>query len=469
MRYPREALRLGMAALLLHAIKEAPDNFKALGELHRMLLRQIINCERRIKRLKNARQRIRSFLSSKRPAKATATKLKKVLRGIDGRVKDIHHLLFLWRCFGDGIACIYQSTYSLKHLYFDADYQVKSDPGFVLGKEGLIREYRLLRKALQMKVPAVLSDLTNIIRHGDVCLLAQVDPVPIEVKSSSNRNDRVRRQIEQLQVLHEFYTNDGAASFRGLPSKRIAVKSPVVSYEREFNECMTTAYTNGMQIVSPEPGLTYICARTEGQWSSAMLEAVETHSNGSTLCVALTPDPTWLPHYSFTVSLSPANTVSFMQEVVIGVVLIDLAILKDLLVQKNLNPVILMDGVHALQVSWGFGAKDEVLSDPGTGHEMGCEQVRDDMAAGDVADGVVNLHPFSDQGIFRASELHFLRTATQFESLNWFVDGLASQMELIKCERLPTTANPSGGEFYMGVPDGWLEAQDCYVSTSYKS
>lgn len=469
MRYPRETLRLGMAALLLHAVKEVPDNFKALRELHRMLLRQIVNCERRIKRLKNARQRIRSFLSSKRPVKATAKMLKKVLQGIDGRVKDIHHLLFLWRCFGDGIACIYQSTYSLKHLYFDADYQVKSDPGFVLGKEGLIREYRLLRKALQMKVPAVLSDLTNIIRHGDVCLLAQADPVPIEVKSSSNSNDRVRRQIEQLQVLHDFYTNDGAASFRGLPAKRIAIESPVVSYERMFNECMTTAHTNGMQIVSPEPGLTYICARTEGQWSGAMLEAVERHSNGSTLCVALTPDPTWLPHYSFTASLSPVNTVLFMQEVVIGVVLIDLAILKDLLVQKNLNPVILMDGVHALQVSWGFEVKDEVLSDPGTGHEKGCEQVSVDMAVGDVADGLVNLHPFSGQGIFRASELHFLRTATQFESLNWFVDGLASQMELIKCEQLPTTANPNGGEFYMEVPDGWLEAQDCYVGTPYKS
>lgn len=469
MRYPRETLRLGMAALLLHAIKEAPDNFNALRELHRMLLRQIVNCERRIKRLKNARQRIRSFLSSKRPAKATAKKLKKVLQGIDGRVKDIHHLLFLWRCFGDGIACIYQSTYSLKHLYFGADYQVKSDPGFVLGKEGLIREYRMLRKALQLKLPAVLSDLTNIIRHGDVCLLAQADPLPIEVKSSSNSNDRVRRQIEQLQVLHDFYTNDGAASFRGLPSKRIAIESPVVSYEREFNECMTSAHTNGMQIVSPEPGLTYICARTEGQWSSAMLETVETHLNGSTLCVALTPDPTWLPHYSFTASLSPANTVSFMQEVVVGVVLIDLAILKDLLIQKKLNPVILMDGVHALQVSWGFGVKDEMSSDPGAGHEMGCEQVSADMAAGDVADGIVNLHPFADQGIFRASELHFLRTATQFESLNWFVDGLASQMEMIKLEQLPATANPSGDEFYMEVPAGWLDAQDCYISTPCKS
>lgn len=116
MRYPKETLRLGMAALLLHALKEAPENFNALRELHRMLLRQIVNCESRIRRLKNARQRIRSFLSSQRPEKATAKKLKKVVQGIDGRVKDIHHLLFLWRCFGDGIACIYQSTYSLKHL-----------------------------------------------------------------------------------------------------------------------------------------------------------------------------------------------------------------------------------------------------------------------------------------------------------------------------------------------------------------
>ncbi|HDS1768409.1 hypothetical protein NPS42_03645 [Pseudomonas putida] len=71
----------------------------------------------------------------------------------------------------------------------------------------------------------------------------------------------------------------------------------------------------------------------------------------TTLFVALTPEPSWLPHKSFTASLSPVNTVLFMQERLAVLVVINLIVLKHLLDERSLEPVIIMDGTTAIQIS----------------------------------------------------------------------------------------------------------------------
>lgn len=255
MRFPREAEHFGKAALLLHKIQNDPGDLSTVSALQRFLLRQVITVEHKVKRLKEARGLIRS-LKRKGCTKQRSSLLKTLDSKAADRITDLHQLIFLWKCFGDGLACVYQSSYNLKHLYFDSNYEVKSDAGFILGKAGFMWEYRLLRKALSMGVPAVLSDLTNVIRHGDVCLVGATDPVPLEVKSSTNSNARVDRQKKQLQVLHDFFRDDGAADFRGvLNTRRVEVAAPLISYEAEINECMSEALLNGIAARNPEIGL----------------------------------------------------------------------------------------------------------------------------------------------------------------------------------------------------------------------
>ncbi|WP_178110512.1 hypothetical protein [Pseudomonas sp. VI4.1] len=428
-----------MAALLLNKIQNDPDDLSAVRGLQSFLLRQVITVEHRIKRLKKAKGRMLS-LKRRGSTKARSAVLKKFASKVEDRIQDLHQLLFLWKCFGDGIACVYQSPYSLKHLYFDGEYGVKSDPGFMLGKAGFINEYRLLRKALAMNVPAILSDLTNVIRHGDICLMGAADPVPLEVKSSANTNARVRRQQEQLRILHEFFRDDGAANFRGVPNtKRIEVSIPLVSYEEQINECMSEAQVRGTAALSPEPGLTYICGRNDTRWAQSIIDLVMQHQTATTLVVALTPESTWLPCKSFTVSMSPANTVLFMQERFTCLVLIELAVVKQLLDERALEPVIIMDGESAIQIA------------PRMNKVRGNAETRG--VADDWKDRV---------GIFRISELHFLRTATQFESLRWFADSLAGQVETMRSEE-PLEVK-DGDPFLLEVPEEWLMATDCLAT-----
>ncbi len=441
MRFPRETNRFAMAALLLGKIQSDPGNLSPVRVLQSFLLRQVITAEYRIKRLKKAQARIRA-LKRKGSTKQRSSLLKSLDSKAAERIADLHQLIFLWKCFGDGLAFAYQSPYSLKHLFFDGDYAVKSDAGFFLRKAGFMQEYRLLRKALSMNVPAILSDLTNVIRHGDVCLMGAADPVPLEVKSSSNRNARTSRQSEQLRVLHDFFRDDGASNFRGVPNtKRVAVSAPLVSYEALINQCMSDAWVNGLSAQSPEPGLTYVCAQNDGRRDEGVMKLLAQYPTSTTMFVTLTPESSWLPHKSFTASLSPANTVLFMQERLAVLVVIDLVALKRLLDERGLEPVIIMDGTTAIQIS------------PRKNKERG--KAEGQGIADDWHERV---------GVFRISEFHFLRNATQFESLRWFADTLAEQMEVIRQET-PTELEP-GDPTLMEVPMEWLSAKDCFSAST---
>ena len=195
----------------------------------------------------------------------------------------------------------------------------------------------------------------------------------------------------------------------------------------------------GLAVLNPEPGLTYICGWNDARWAQPTIDLVLQLQTATTLVVKLTPTPTWIPSKSFTVSMSPANTVLFMQEKISCFVLIDLAVLKQLLDERALEPVILMDGESAIQIAPRIN------------------KVRGKAEAGGVADD------WQDRvGIFRISELHFLRTATQFESLRWFADSLAGQVETMRSEE-PLEVK-DGDPFLLEVPEEWLMATDCLAT-----
>lgn len=425
MRFPRERIGFAQAALLLHAIKSDPDRLELVLELQRMLIRQISRCERRIRRLKRARGRLSALKSRYRLPKEKARTIKRLVKSIDDLVLEIRHLIFLWKCFGDGIASVYQSKYSLKHLLYDADYNVKQDAGFLSDKIGFRQEYRACRLGIRMGVPVIMSDLTNIIRHGDVCGLGGEDPLPIEMKSSKNRNSRSERQIEQLQVLADFFENDGADNFRGvLNTRRIEVRNPEVTYEAEINDVLRRAVENGVSSIAPEEGLRYFAISSEcfATKSELIDEGLKGYITPTTLCVALTPTFNWLPAYPFTLSMSAGNSVLFMQEVVHAIVLIDLLVLKRLFKEHEIFATMLMDGVHSIQI----------CVDP------------DDLM----------------KGAMRLSEQLLLRVACEFQSLRWFAKEHSSIFDAIEVSREPISID-SPGLLYEPLT-GWKDVKDCF-------
>ena len=92
--------------------------------------------------------------------------------------------------------------FALKHSFYSTkNTNAKQGAGFITVDEGLANELVMVDLALEHNVPALLVDLTNTIRHGDVCLMGESDPYLIEVKKSKKLNSRGRKQKRNLEKL----------------------------------------------------------------------------------------------------------------------------------------------------------------------------------------------------------------------------------------------------------------------------
>lgn len=415
---------LAKAATLLYSVKTDLARLDLVLDLQRHLIRCIIRTESRIRRLKRKRK-VLAAAAVLRVSRAEAKARQNRISSLRSREQELSQLLFLWRCFGDGIAFVYQSKYSLKHLYYDGRYQPKESAGFMTEhgrlKRGFTTEYRMLLSGIKHDVPVVLSDVTNIIRHGDVCALGGPDPVPLEAKTSKNRNARTDRQAEQLDQLAEFYANDGAQEFRGMPNvQRVELLTDEVNYQAIANDCMATALRSGWCTASPEPGVTYLACTTT--LDNAVLARLG--FGPSTLCVKLSADLSHLPSYPFTLSLTPTNCLAFMQQRLEVFVFIDLAQVKAAFASRGVHATMLMDGTSALQIT----KTPENLS----------------------------------LGVFRVSELLFLRIATEFLSVEWFARELSKVLDY---KAPPPTAEEAKrlSDLFSRILPTWEGLSDCYL------
>lgn len=217
--------------------------------------------------------------------------------------------IFLLKCFGDALAFVYLDKHAIKHSYFDTEeYIKKPDAGFLTGKEGLVHELSLLNSALNHKVPAVLCDITNTLRYGDVCLLGMSDPKFIEAKKGA-LGSRGKRQIERIAKLEDFFDKDEAVNFREQAHTiRKANLVPEVNYRAQLNECILKARADGASFVTPEEGLFYLAV-----YDGKALEGLEAPpSTGQWNLCALNDNITdrdWAYFYPFVLTITDYDSL----------------------------------------------------------------------------------------------------------------------------------------------------------------
>lgn len=241
---------------MLQTLRAAPDDLVTLKELQKLLLGEIIHAEAKIRELKAELKLIEQEDS---PPASQASYLER-------RIEGFRKSAFIWRCFGDAIAFLYMDKFALKHSFFSTEnMNIKQNAGFIAGKEGLAHELTVISSILERDVPALLVDLTNTIRHGDVCLMDASDPYLIEVKSSKTLDSRGKKQKRSLEKLHTFYETDKCEGLRGLLEvQRPSGEIPERTYVDQLNECIIEAGTNGWAVRQPERGLHYVIMTASG-------------------------------------------------------------------------------------------------------------------------------------------------------------------------------------------------------------
>lgn len=234
-------------AATLESAYATPNQLRPLRSLQALLIKEITRAERKTRRSKLI---LKSLDASGAPEAAAA---------ISKRIEEYRHLAYVWRCFGDAVAFLFLDKFGLKQTFFSThNMHAKQDAGFLADKAGLSREWSELEAWLDRGVPALLSDLTNTIRHGDLCLMLASDPILIEVKSGEI-DRRGRRQQMSINQLAEFFATDKINGLRGLGElRRVTHPVPEVVYVDHLNECIASALSRGAAWCSPEEGLYYV-------------------------------------------------------------------------------------------------------------------------------------------------------------------------------------------------------------------
>lgn len=252
---------------IVRAIEADPDDLELVKDLNLRILDLVLESEQAIARHKDARKSLNSQLKTGRGDKKSSRALRTKIKMVTSYIKAQRDQVYIWKSFGDALTYIYLDSLSVKHAFFDTDdYEPRQDAGFLLGKKGLDSEVGFLNEAIENSVPAILCDLTNILRFGDVCLLGNSDPMLIEVKTSKRLNRRGQKQLAKLKQLHDFLDTDSATDFRGQsgPTGRVTLDVQPRYNLQEFNNCIAKAKLDGQAIALVEKGVAYLVVRRDG-------------------------------------------------------------------------------------------------------------------------------------------------------------------------------------------------------------
>lgn len=293
---------------LLRAIEADKDDLALVRQLNGLLIREILRSEANIGRHKAAVKALRAQLKTGRPSREDANKIRRTIARTERYIDTYFQQRYIWKCFGDGLAYAYLDKYAVKHAFFETEtYDVKPSAGMLGGKSGLVSEIACLLFALEHDVPAVLCDITNTLRYGDVCLLGASDPCPIEVKSRTGLNQRGKRQAAALKRLTDFLETDQADNFRAAGRTwRVQVNVQERNYRDAMNACIEEASREGFACTQPERGLAYFA--TYGHLPNDAFDALR--DGGPWVFLMLNEDKTagtWAPYEPFTLSIRDAN------------------------------------------------------------------------------------------------------------------------------------------------------------------
>lgn len=289
----------------LNALDSSSDDLNYLFELQIEIMKSIFEQEDKIKATKQQIKELKSFLRNARSNKDDSKKTKDKIDGLKSEIKNCQKIAYIYRCIGDGIVFKFISKWNLKRFLYEVDSsEVKSDAGSLSNKDGLKNELALVHNAIENNVPAILTDLTNVIRHGDVCLLGAPDPYVIEVKSSQNKNKRVERQLKAINQIHDYLAND-VADIGGVESmRRVALNHEEIHYNRILNELIVNSDYQSPLKVSPEKGIYYIAIDTTLDTETDDEELFQSIEKPITFMLNTAKnDEAWGNYYPFTLSI----------------------------------------------------------------------------------------------------------------------------------------------------------------------
>lgn len=248
---------------LLHELQLDP-----MGEKHKCLLLQaqilatLMRIEKNVRRHRSELKEIRRYLSMGREVsidKTEAKRAKDTIAWHSSRIKEYQLFLITFRSIVDGLAFTYLDKWDIKQLAF------KERSGFISDKSGLKFELKILRLAFSLGNVALLNDLTNCLRHGDVTILSNGRHLFVEAKSGRRKDTRAQSQESKLKDIMLYLRSGKSDKFHAVGGHeaefiRLPIHGPELNHRDELNSIIASARRSpdSYSLVEVEPGLHYL-------------------------------------------------------------------------------------------------------------------------------------------------------------------------------------------------------------------
>jgi hypothetical protein len=289
--------------------------------------------------------------------RAEARTAKRRVARIFARIEEWQLRLSILRSLGDCLVFIYVNKWDIK------PFARKEHAGFITGKQGLRFELKVLRLILSAGIPAILADITNCVRHGDILVIKDGLPIPLECKSGRETGDRSARQSDAAQaVLDYLRTGTGQhPSFPGWTMRRVPLAVTERSHRRAFANTAARALRNGWAVSFPERGLGYLVFHSVP--TNAILRRVVRRFREPPMWVGVSG--TWRPepyYYPLALALDdPEVAWSLYVHEVTAVVFIDRAYLIQRARDLGADIRFVDDGEWMMEVTVAIGGEPAVM------------------------------------------------------------------------------------------------------------
>jgi hypothetical protein len=248
--------RKGLLALFGRLRKLAatdPYNAAEYLAIQELLIKRITYVEGRIKAARESMSEARRALRERLP-KEESRRIKRSIAYAKQWIVEYEHLLHVYRCIGDALIFLNVQRWAIPVM------MTSPTAGFISGKTGLKAEIKALRAYAASGTPAVLNDLTNVMRHADITIIYKGYFRLAEVKSGGYDRARMRRQLGAAREAWDFLAG-GEREDPRLPGIKIhgsRYHAPERDCVPQLNTLISDAMHHGQAFGDVEIGLSYL-------------------------------------------------------------------------------------------------------------------------------------------------------------------------------------------------------------------
>ncbi len=374
----------------VHRLQQDPWGLRLLClEIQERLIAERTSIERTIRQCRDEvasrKRRLRSKGEprlDKQAAQHIQGRIQNSLDTVD-RCRDVLQIL---GSIGDALAHIYLPSWDIKHL------SLKETSGFISGKEGFQKEHDTLRAIFEHGGVAIMADLTNSVRYGDLIALGKQGLQILEVKSSKHSNRRTRRQQRKLDGLASFLSADSDTPtdyfLEGWEAWRVIrydLRSEEADHREKLNYLIRRAYRKGFASHEVEPGLYYAALKGHMSRFHRFASSLKRRITGAPQVWYLNMCKSWVPGYRpLVLSIQDAEALFDFYNGALSLLVI-------------IDPQVIEDTLSASGLAVSFEPKEDIAL------EVKCQAPSE---AGDL-------------GPMRVGRIFFQRIPFEFLSLGW--------------------------------------------------